>query len=234
MIDPDKVRRFWEGRAESLDMIALESMANLEQDADKLRLKIDDETAKVFDWLPDLAGLSVLDLGAGVGQWSVRFAQCGARRVLAVEYAEGLAEIGLAAAKSQGCDAIEFEVSSAEDFDTDERFDLVFISGLFVYLTDGQADRLVGKLGGFVASGGRLMLRDGTGVAGRHEIDDHFSEHLGTQYSATYRTRQQYLALLDRCGVDLERDDDMFAEGHPLNKYPETRLRLYLARMKRS
>ena len=94
MIDPDKVRRFWEGRADSYDKIALESMANLEQDADNLRLKIDDETAKVFDWLPDLDGLSVLDLGAGVGQWSVRFAQRGARRVVAVEYAEGLAEIG--------------------------------------------------------------------------------------------------------------------------------------------
>ncbi len=233
MIDPDKVRRFWEGRADSYDKIALESMANLEQDADNLRLKIDDETAKVFDWLPDLDGLSVLDLGAGVGQWSVRFAQRGARRVVAVEYAEGLAEIGRAAAKAQGCEAVEFRVCSAEEFDTDERFDLVFISGLFVYLTDPQADRLVGKLGRFFAPGGRLMLRDGTGIAGRHELNDQFSEHLGTQYSATYRTREQYAALIERCGLELERDENMFAEGHPLNKYPETRLRLFLARMQR-
>lgn len=69
-------------------------MANLEQNENNLHLKINDETRKVFDWLPPVDGLDILDLGAGVGQWSFRSAERNARRVLAVEYAQGLAEIG--------------------------------------------------------------------------------------------------------------------------------------------
>ena len=132
MIDQDKVKRFWEGRAAALHTVAFESVANLEQDSANLELKINDETAKVFDWLPDMAGLTVLDLGGGVGQWSFRFAERGAERVLAVEYAEGLAAIGREEALRREMPQVEFQISSAEDFDTEERFDLVFISGLFV------------------------------------------------------------------------------------------------------
>lgn len=230
MIDPEKVRRFWQGRAAVAGKVAFESVANLEQDQSNLQLKIDDETAKVFDWLPDVAGMSVLDLGAGVGQWSFRFAERGATRVLAVEYAQGLVEIAEAEARCRGMEQVEFQVCSAEDFDTSECFDLVFISGLFVYLNDDQARSLLDRLAGFVRPGGLLMVRDGTGVGVRHEINDRFSEHLGEFYSATYRTRDDYLREIEGRGVELLRDENMFEEGHPLNKYPETRLHLFMFR----
>lgn len=230
MIDPDKVRRFWQGRAAVVGKVAFESVANLEQDQRNLKLKIGDETAKVFAWLPEVAGLSVLDLGAGVGQWTFRFAERGASRVLAVEYAQGLADVGRAEAARRDLPQVEFQVCSAEDFDTPGTFDLVYISGLFVYLNDDQAERLLERVIRFVRPGGLLMVRDGTGVAGRHEIDDRFSEHLGERYSATYRTREGYLSAIQARGFELLRDENMFEEGHPLNKYPETRLRLFLFR----
>jgi hypothetical protein len=72
-----------------------------------------------------------------------------------------------------------------------------------------------------------VLLRDGTGVAGRHEINSRMSEHLQSLYSAVYRTREEYLELFAGKGFSLLRDENMFDEGCPLNKYPETRLRLY-------
>lgn len=227
MLDPVKVRSFWEGRAATMGRVAFESIANLEQDPDNLKLKIDDETRKVFSWLPELRRWRVLDLGAGVGQWTFRFADRGAAGVVAVEYAHGLAEIGRAEAARRGQDHVTFVESGAEAYRSDEPFDLVFISGLFVYLNDDQADRLLANLPSLVRPGGTLLLRDGTGVAARHEIDDKPSAHLGEKYSATYRTREQYLALLQGAGFTCLRDENMFPEGHPLNKYPETRLRVY-------
>lgn len=227
MLDPVKVHRFWEGRAAAQGKVALESIANLEQDAQNLQLKIDDETAKVYDWLQPVDNLHVLDLGAGVGQWAFRFAERGAARVVAVEYAAGLAQIGAAEAQRRGFDAVEFVVSPAETFTTPDTFDLIFISGLFVYLNDDQAERLMRQLPSMLRPGGTLLLRDGTGIAARHEIDDRHSEHLGERYSATYRTREDYVALFAAAGLRCVRDENMFPEGHPLNKYPETRLRLY-------
>jgi cyclopropane fatty-acyl-phospholipid synthase-like methyltransferase len=227
MLDPAKVQRFWEGRAAAQGRVAFESIANLEQDAQNLQRKIDDETRKVFDWLPPLTGRKVLDLGAGVGQWSFRFAQRGAARVVAVEYSEGLARIGREEAQRRGLEQVSFVVSPAESFASDERFDLVFVSGLFVYLNDDQAERLLRTLPTLLAPGGTLLLRDGTGVQQRHEIDDRYSAHLDAHYSATYRTRDQYVAAMRAHGLICRRDENMFPPGHPLNKYPETRLHLF-------
>ena len=207
--------------------MAFESIANLEQDAQNLQRKIDDETRKVFSWLPALPGKRVLDLGAGVGQWTFRFAERGAAQVVAVEYAHGLVQIGRAEAAGRGFGHVQFVESAAETYEGDALFDLVFVSGLFVYLNDDQADALLARLPALVRPGGTLLLRDGTGIAQRHEINDRHSEHLGQNYSATYRTREQYVSLIEAGGFACVRDENMFPEGHPLNKYPETRLRLY-------
>lgn len=226
-IDDEKVKAFWDSRARTYGDLAFESIANLEQDPDNLQLKIQGETARVFDYLGDVTGKSVLDLGAGVGQWAFRFVDRGASSVTAVEYSAPLAEIGAAEARRRGVSAIEFVVSPAQDFESDRTWDLVYIAGLFVYLNDESAARLMEHLPTFCHSDTLVILRDGTGRHERHEINDRMSDHLQTTYSATYRTRAQYLDLFRDAGLVVERDEDMFEEGSPLNKYPETRLRIY-------
>lgn len=230
MIDPDKVRQFWEQRAGDYGRLQWESVANLEQDEEKLKLKIREETAKVTAWIPPLQGRSVLDLGSGVGQWSLRFCQWGAARVVAVEYIEELGRIASSQAQRQCIDNIEFVTCSVEAFDTDERFDLLFISGLFLYLNDQQLAALIAKLPRLLRPDGVVMLRDSVGTQGRYEIHDRYSEHLGSNYSAIYRTRDFFVDAFAQHGMLLEQDEHVFPEGHPLNKYPETRLHLFLFR----
>lgn len=227
MLDPVKVKDFWEKRVKAYKSVAFESVANLEQDPENLKLKIRDEVDKVFDWLPDLKGKRVVDLGAGVGQWSFRFAERMANQVTAVEFTESLSRLGVEEAQKRQCTNVEFIVSPAEQFRSDTPYDVVFISGLFVYLNDDQADLLINNLPTLCHPDTVVLLRDGTGIAGRHEINDQFSDHLQANYSATYRTREQYKSLFEKAGFALVRDENMFPEGHPLNKYPETRLRLY-------
>ena len=228
MLDPVKVKNFWEKREDSLRSVAFESIANLEEDPDNLKVKIKEESAKVFEWLPDIKGKRILDLGAGVGQWSFRFSERRAEAVTAVEFTESLSRIGRDEVQRRQCSNIEFVVSPAEEFRTNETYDIVFISGLFVYLNDDQVESLVANLPTYCHENTIVLLRDGTGVNGRHEINDQFSEHLQADYSATYRTRDQYRALFEKAGLTIKKDENMFPEGHPLNKYPETRLRLYL------
>ena len=94
MIDKEKVKAFWDARAKTLGAVAFDSIANLEQDPDDLAVKVRLESEKVFAYLPQVAGKTVLDLGAGVGQWVFRFVERGAAQVTAVEYSAELAEIG--------------------------------------------------------------------------------------------------------------------------------------------
>lgn len=227
MLNPQQVKQFWENRSNTYAKVQFESIANLEQDPENLALKIRDETAKVFDWLPDITGKNILDLGAGVGQWTFRFAERLANTITAVEYAEGLAEIGRQEAIRRQFNNIEFIVSPAECFISKGPFDIVFISGLFVYLNDNQAEQLLQNLQQMVGQKTCLLLRDGSGVQRRHEINSKFSDHLQAEYSATYRTPEEYTSLFEAAGFTCLRQENMFPEGHPLNKYPETRLRLF-------
>lgn len=228
MLDKDKVKNFWDSRAKTYESLAFESIANLEQHPDNLKLKIEDETKKVFAWLGDINGKRILDLGAGVGQWAFRFIERGASKVTAVEFSEELANIGSKEAQRKGIKNLEFIVSPAELFDTEDKFDIVFCSGLCVYLNDDQFEGLAKKLPQFLKVNGVLMLREGMAIKNRHEINDRFSEHLQTNYSATYRTESQYLSALAFEALRLVSSENMFPEGHPLNKYPETRLHLFL------
>jgi len=227
MVDKEKIKSFWDSRADMYSSVAFESIANLEQDPENLKLKIELETGKVQEYIGSVEGKSVLDLGAGVGQWSFRFVDGQASSVTAVEYSAPLAEIGRVEARRRGANNIEFVVSAAEKYKTNKKFDIVFISGLFVYLNDEQAELLAANIRSFCAQDAIVLLRDGTALGDHYEIDNRMSDHLQTLYSAVYRTRSEYLDLFTKNGLVLQRDENMFYDGCPLNKYPETRLRIY-------
>jgi SAM-dependent methyltransferase len=227
MIDKDKVKNFWDSRADSYRSLPFESIVNLEQDPAALELKVALETAKVFEWLGSLMGLRILDFGAGIGQWTFRFVARKAKQVIAVEYSARLAEIGRREAEVRKLENVEFIVAAAEDYESEKKFDLIFISGLLIYLNDDQIEKFMSNLPKMCHSATRIILRDGTGIFGRHEINDRHSDHLDTNYSAIYRSREEYETLFLNAGFSLLRDEDMFLDSCSLNKYPETRLRLY-------
>jgi SAM-dependent methyltransferase len=228
MIDKDKVKAFWDARAATYERLNFDSIANLEQDPENLALKTRLESEKVFQYLGDLHGKTILDLGAGVGQWAFRFIDRGAASVTAVEYSAALASVGRTEATRRGITNVDFVVSAAEDFLTPTQFDIVFISGLFVYMNDDQSTRFMLNLPTFCRGSTSVLLRDGTGIEGRHEINDKLSGHLGVRYSATYRTADDYLRMFDAAGFACVKHENMFTDECVLNKYRETRLRIYL------
>lgn len=229
MINSDKIKDFWDKRAYKLKEVEFESIANLEEDNKNLTLKIKDECEKVFNWLPQIKDLKILDLGAGVGQWAFRFAQKKAKYILAVERSKGLVEIGEMKKKDLKLNNIDFENSPAETFTSNETFDLVFISGLFVYLNNSQYKKILNNLHDLVSENGLLMIRDGMSIQKeQYEINDQYSEHLNAFYSAIYRKRNNYIQSIENQGFKLIKDENMFPEGHVLNKYPQTRLHLFL------
>jgi len=225
-IDSNEVKKFWDSQAQKYNQISFESIGNLEEDPELSKLKMKLEHEKIFSILNITSDMTILDLGAGVGTWSMLFAP-NCKKVYAVEYSEGILNLGKAEAKKRGLYNIEFIHQPAQKFTSSIKFDLIFISGLFVFLNDDECEELISQIPAYSRMGTELLLRDGTGIAGRYEIHDRYSEVLKTNYSSIYRTSKTYKEFFTRIGFKLLLDEDMFAPGCPLNKYPETRLRVY-------
>ena len=67
-------------------------------------------------------------------------------------------------------------------------YDLLLVSGLLIYLNDGDCQELLRQALQLCAPGGRIYLREPVAVEQRLTLDRFFSKELEHEYSAVYRT----------------------------------------------
>jgi 2-polyprenyl-3-methyl-5-hydroxy-6-metoxy-1,4-benzoquinol methylase len=224
-IDTDFMKEFWESRAKEHSLN--ESLTNLEDDAELLAMKVRLEENKILPYL-NWKGKRIIDLGSGYGNWAFKFAEKGAKSVTCVDYIKELCEKGQRIAKENGVKNVIFINAAIQDFRPELIFyDVVYIAGVSVHMNDTDYDKLIENIKSYTKPGSYLILRDGTGVPTRHSFDKEYSERLKTNYSAIYRSRDEYVSLFKRAGFELIEDENMFPEDNPLNRFPKTRLRLY-------
>lgn len=225
MIDRRDIKNFWEARGKKF-AAPTEAMANLESSPELLSLKVAQEQNVVLPRLDLKPDMDVLDIGAGYGQWSMRFAPH-VRSVTAVEYADSMLRAGVEEAKSRNLANIHFIPSAAEDFIPEKNYQLVFISGLFLYLDDPQAEKVASMAMNALAPGGRLFLREAISMLDRrHVIENRWSTAMESNYSALYRLPEEFIQLFKK--LRLVERGHFFPDGSPLNKWKETRLHFYL------
>lgn len=228
MINPEKIKKFWDERGEKFGDVPTNEMANLEPSQELQALKIALEQEAVNRHIILNSDMDILDLGAGYGQWAFRFAQA-ARSVTAVEYSLPMMKAGIAEAKRKGVENINFVHCAAESFKPQKTYSLVFISGLFMYLNDTQASAVSEIAAKALCRGGRLFLRESVSLlADRYTIEEQYSKAAGANYSALYRKPDEFIKMFEEQGLQMLEDGNMFPDGSPLNKWKETRLKFYL------
>jgi len=223
-VDTVYMREFWEKRAKT--HVLNEALTNLEDDTELLRLKMQKEMPKMHSYINPNKKMSMLDLGSGYGTWAFNFAK-DVKLVHAVDYIEDMVKLGRKRAKDEKITNIKFFESSVQDFPGELKYDLVLLSGICLYLNDADMRQMLKKMKNYTKPGTILILREGTGLKERYVIEKEYSKRLHTMYSATYRTGDEYMQMFGKVGFELIKDEDMFEEKSPLNKYKETRLRIY-------
>ncbi|MCK4664966.1 MAG: class I SAM-dependent methyltransferase [Bacteroidales bacterium] len=226
-LDDRKVKKFWESQAKKVGCVNPEGIANLEEDPQLLDLKVKKEKEKIFSLLHLQKSMKLLDLGSGTGQWSFLFAKH-VDSVYGVEYSKGMYEIAIKRKEQLGVKNVNFINEKAQKFKSNELYDVIFISGLIIYLNDGDFNLLLNNIENCSHLDTIILLRDGTAINRRHEIKNQYSKNLKSYYSATYRTSDMYIDSFRKQGFQLIKDEDIFEKESPLNKWEETRLRVYL------
>lgn len=228
-MDRNKVKAFWETRAKLTELPRIESMVNFETDKNRADSRINAEIACINNHFPINPNDTIIDLGAGNGQWSIRFSS-NAKKVIAVEYTYGLIETAKQIASQQGVSNIDFIHCAAEMFVPSEPAEAVFVSGLFNYLDDEQYIRLLDNIPAMLTpDSGHLFLRETVSTL-EHDyiIDNEYSEALGTNYFSLYRTDRRIVSDIQSRGMQLIKKGFFFEDGSFLNKWTETRLMYFL------
>ena len=215
----DKSKAFWQKYA-SKDDLSLFSMMNLQTDPVLSQQKFYHELEIILRECQFTNTQSLLDLGGGVGLWSREFARKVAevtlveREPLFVEKAKSIL------ANEKNCRII---TSDGTIFSVQEKFDIIFLSGLTIYLDDKSFAKMLGNVNRMSRKGTVIIHRDAYGVKERFEINEKQSEALGEKYSAQYRTRQEYDELFSLFGYEKTLDIDIYPDDQ---RWIETDLRL--------
>lgn len=99
----------------------------------------------------------LLDLGCGPGRLSFEFAKkC--KYVLGIDYSNSFIEIAKNNNKFENCD---FKVGSTTNFSCNEKFDIVFIGGVILYLSDKEAIQCIKNItDNYLENNGIIICRE--------------------------------------------------------------------------
>lgn len=211
------IKHFWEDRAKKAkdNELGLWQSTSLTDSEEKATFRLAKELKFILNALELVPKKdSLLELGCGVGRLTNEVA-IGFERVYAYDYVKEF--IDLAKTKTEQKN-ISFFCSEAHEFNKDINYDCCLIAGLFCCLTDEQFEKTVEAIKDIPY----LVIKESVGTGSRYELTNHWSEALGCNYNAIYRSVEEIKSTFINCGYNLSMDEPI--EYHRL----ETHLRIFV------
>ncbi|XP_070533263.1 uncharacterized protein [Ptychodera flava] len=147
-----KRTEYWEARVETCD--GIRKVLNVPKAEELSKL----EMAEFFGVLPSLNGKNVLDIGAGIGRYTVELAKK-AKHVTALDLMEVYTLMNKESHGSMGnIDFLTADILEVE-FPADS-YDLMFSNGLLQYMEDEEIKRFALKALTWMTEGGHLFFRE--------------------------------------------------------------------------
>jgi len=134
----DRTRSFFDGYAADFGGIYSTSTSVFKNWIDRtFRASMMLRYAKTLEGCAPVQGKTVLDIGCGPGHYSVALAERGARRVVGLDFAEGMLKLARERASLAGvADRCEFRNQDLFSFDERESFDYVILMGFMDYMAE--------------------------------------------------------------------------------------------------
>ena len=190
-IDYQQVRRYFAqaGGATAASASYMAHAQDLPENAVRYRFR--KERRAIRDWL-DVGGpqARVLDVGCGSGTWTAFFAQ-GFGSVIGIEQSPAM--LVAANAMLKGRSNVELLNQDVREPLPPGPFDLVFLGGICMYLSDADTIALVQAVVERLGDRGRVVLRESTVAKGY--------EHSDGEYRAIYRSVEVYRSLFREAGL---------------------------------
>jgi len=157
-------------------------------------------------------------MGCGAGRWSFAFAKK-SKYIIGMDNSPALLKIAENQARRLSISNVKFMESSIIGFSYPERFDLIFIGGVLLYINDDELLQLTTNFKDLLKPKGKLVLLESISMKERMFKSESYEKHLQTSYSAIYRRADEYKLLFEQNGFGLEYENDTMARNLPILIY---------------
>lgn len=191
LLDYSKVRAYWKQATPSILGPYMMDGFGFPASAGRFRFRREQETvAQAIANLPSRC--SVLDLGSGIGFWTEYFAHR-FTHIVSVEASPVL--YSSLADRCSRCPNVTTINGDVLSFEPHEKFGLVFLGGLLMYLKENDARVLLERLVPSLESGARILCREST--------VRHGTKTLQGEYQVVYRSVETYRRIFADAGFDV-------------------------------
>ncbi len=170
----------------------------------------------------------VLDIACGIGRWADAI-ECNIKEYCGVDFCEDL--IDLARKRNMDMDNRFFLVGRSTEIEDvlrrerKENYNRVLFIGALMYLNDEDIMETLSQTVRVCEQSTIICIREPIGIEERLTLKKQFSDELGEEYSAIYRTRDELVEIFETAlinkGFVIDEENYLFEDG--LNNRKETR-----------
>ena len=143
---------------------------------------------------------TILDLGCGMGRWADGISdKCEA--YYGIDFSAEMIEVAKQKKRNGKC---EFYNLSVKEALTDARiicrhYDIIIVTGVSMYINDDELIDCYIGLNQLADKDTLIYFEESVGKKERLTLNHIWSENLNDYYGAIYRTREEYMALMQKC-----------------------------------
>ena len=202
-IDKEKTKKFFDARSKK-KLPYLYNYTNYQDKSPELVLQRDSyEKHKILPVLGIEKDMRVLDIGCGVGRWAESVLSHGGIYIGA-DYSESLLALAREAcgAITDGGSRYDFICSSFQNLYENlpvecsaQGFDIIIVNGVMTYINDNELGKCLDNVDALLKTGGLFYGKEPVSYAERLTLNNVYSDELECDYSAIYRSVEEYEKL---------------------------------------
>ena len=203
-IDYGKTLDFFEHRGDNKLLNTKYNYVLFQDDSPEIAVKRDkEEKEKIGKSLSWSEGKKVLDIGCGIGRWGEYIVNKGLNYI-GIDYSSKLLKIAQENL-SKYEENVKLIHGSFQNFykviennNIDKKFDMIFINGVMMYINDSDLKEGLGKIFDVCNKHCQLYFKESMAIEKRLTLKDFYSNSLTQNYTAIYRSIDEYKKLFDQ------------------------------------